>query len=143
MKLSAYQRDGWYKIVAENNFGERSEYGCLPGDGIYEYLDKYHRLNATYVEYWLVRNNREEDQPFLEFLQRANDHRTPRRVRLPGWEQTAGLHDPNAIPVERKKGPGDVVVYGDCARMGGDAYSRNVGVVDQPIPKKKKRFGVI
>lgn len=141
MKISAYQRDGWYKIVAENGFGERSQYGSLPGDGIYEYLSAHHRLNQTFIEYWLVRNDREEDRPFLEFLLRANDHRTPRKLRLEGWEEAAGLSE-GEVP-SKPKGPGDVTVYGSTASATIQVLD-SVGAVPIPPPtKKKKRFGVI
>ena len=142
MILQAYQRDGWYKIVAENQFGERSEYGSTPGDHIYEYIEKHHRLNRSFVEYWLKENNREEDQIFLDFILRANDHRTPRKLRLPNWKESAGLSY-GEIPL-KPKGPGDVVIHGSVARMGGDANAmHDLGVVETKEPKKRKLWGRI
>jgi hypothetical protein len=141
MMVSAYKRDGWYKIVAENKFGERSEYGATPGDGIYEYLEKERRLNVTFLEYWLVKNDREEDKIFLEFLQRANDHRTPRKLRLPGWDTMIATGD--EPPPKRHKGPGDVTVYGSTAEAKLMVLDPTEAPVAPPPPKRKKLFGRI
>lgn len=141
MKISVYPREGWYKVAAENAFGERSEYGSMPGDGVYEYLEKNHRLNRTFLEYWIVKNDREEDKLFREFLLRANDHRSPRRVRLEGWEKDAGLSY-GEVP-SKPKGPGDVVVYGDVARAEMKVIADDVGIVNEPTPRKRKLFGRI
>jgi hypothetical protein len=120
MNLNLYISELGYRLVAENIFGEKAEMDVVPGDGIYEYVRMTGRLNVSYVVYWLTNppkgfrmdKNRKE---FLEFLNRANDHRRVRRVTRPeGWREYAGLSK-GEVPHHYKK-PGDVVVHGDCAR---------------------------
>lgn len=120
MNLNLYISELGYRLVAENVFGEKAEMNVAPGDGIYEYVQKTGRLNASYVVYWLTNppaktKLKKEQIVFLDFLNRANDNRRERRVTRPkGWRETAGISK-GEVPHHYKK-PGDVVVHGDVAR---------------------------
>jgi hypothetical protein len=119
MIVELYVDAAGYKIVASNVFDEKEEYISTPGDGIYEYVAAKGRLNASYIVYCLtaMKKRTKAQQTFLDFLNKANDHRHPKRVtRPPGWRNTAGLGTPGEAAPFRPAKPGDVVVYGDVAR---------------------------
>lgn len=117
MIVELYLDEAGYRITARNIYGESEEYISSPGDGIYEYVATKGRLNASYIVYCLtaMKERTEEQRAFLEFLNRANDHRHPKRVTRPkGWKKSAGI---STGEVEhRPTKAGDVVVYGDVAR---------------------------
>lgn len=117
MIVELYVQDGGYLVVASNIYGEKEQYLSLPGDGIYEYVASRGRLNTSYIVYCLthLKQRTKEQQTFLDFLSKANDHRREKRKTRPkGWKETAGL---STGEVERKPTKaGDVVVYGDVAR---------------------------
>ena len=127
MNLDLYRHERGFLIVARNKFGESAEYISTPGDGIWEYVDHYGRLNMSFIVYHLTtppkgRKLDKEAIAFLDFLNRANDHRHPRRVLRPdGWRDKAGISRGEVISAPKK--PGDVTVHGDCAR----AYVRVMG----------------
>jgi hypothetical protein len=125
VNLDLYAHELGYRIVARNIFGEVCEMVSAPGDGIYEYVLKTGRLNTSYIVYCLSHFKgilSEEQQAFLDFLNRANDRRHPRRVLRPeGWRDHAGISRGEVNSVPRK--PGDVVVHGDVAR----AWVRIIG----------------
>jgi hypothetical protein len=118
MIVELYVHEGGYLIVASNVFGEKEQYVSSPGDGIFEYVAAKGRLNVSYIVYCLtaLKKRTKAQQTFLDFLNKANDHRHPTRVtRPPGWQKTAGL----GVVGEEHRHPtkaGDVVVYGDVAR---------------------------
>jgi len=124
VNLNLYAHERGFLIRAENIYGESAEMVSTPGDGIWEYVDRNGRLNTSYVVYCLTENKKrnKEQQAFLDFLNKANDHRHPRRkLRPEGWREYAGLSKGEVVSVPRK--PGDVVVHGDVAR----AYVRIIG----------------
>ena len=118
MNLDLYHHDLGYRIVARNIYGEVCELISQPGDGIYEYVLKAGRLNTSYIVYCLTNFKgfrSKEQQVFLDFLNKANDHRHPRRkLRPEGWRDHAGISRGEVPSVPRKAG--DVVVHGDVAR---------------------------
>lgn len=117
MIVELYVQDGGYLVVASNIYGEKEQYLSLPGDGIYEYVASKGRLNVSYIVYCLTdrKKRTKEQQTFLDFLNKANDHRREKRVTRPaGWRETAGLST-GEVPSKPTKA-GDVVVYGDVAR---------------------------
>ena len=117
MIVELYLHEGGYLITARNIYDETAQYVSSPGDGIYEYVAVKGRLNASYIVYCLthLKKRTAEQQTFLDFLNKANDHRREKRKTRPkGWKATAGL---STGEVERKPTKaGDVVVYGDVAR---------------------------
>jgi hypothetical protein len=119
--INLYLHELGYRIEARNKFGETAEMMSQPGDGIYEYVQRTNRLNMSYIVYWLTNPPpamtplSPERQNMLDFLNRADDHRHPRRIRKRGWERTAGLSDGEVISRPRK--PGDVTVHGDVATI--------------------------
>jgi hypothetical protein len=115
--VELYVHEGGYLVVASNVYDEKEQYLSLPGDGIFEYVASKGRLNVSYIVYCLtaMKSRTEAQQTFLDFLNKANDHRHPKRVtRPPGWKKTAGLST-GEVPSKPTKA-GDVVVYGDVAR---------------------------
>ena len=118
MNIDLYLHELGYLIVARNIFGDTCEMVSQPGDGIYEYVLKTGRLNASYIVYWLTEAKKlnKEQAALLSFLNTANDGRSKRRVRAKGWEAQAGLST-GEVP-HRPLRPGDVVVHGDVAQVG-------------------------
>lgn len=116
MIVELYVQDGGYLVVASNIYGEKEQYLSLSGDGIYEYVASRGRLNVSYIVYCLTdrKKRTKEQQTFLDFLNKANDHPETQRKREPGWEAQAGLST-GEVPRALTKA-GDVVVYGDVAR---------------------------
>jgi hypothetical protein len=117
MIVELYVHEAGYLIKARNIFDEVAEYVSSPGDGIYEYVAVKGRLNVSYIVYCLsaMKKRTKEQQAFLDFLNKANDHRHPRRVTRPdGWQHTSGVST-GEVPSRPTKA-GDVVVYGDVAR---------------------------
>lgn len=116
MIVELYVQDGGYLVVASNIYQEKEQYLSLPGDGIYEYVASRGRLNASYIVYCLthLKKRTKEQQTFLDFLNRANDHPETQRKREPDWKEHAGLST-GEVPRPLTKA-GDVVVYGDVAR---------------------------
>lgn len=116
MIVELYIHDAGYLIVASNIYDEKEQYVSSPGDGIFEYVTSKGRLNASYIVYCLtaLKSRTKEQQTFLDFLNKANDHRREKRVTRPkGWQKTAGLST-GEVPTRPSK-PGDVVIYGDLA----------------------------
>jgi hypothetical protein len=121
VNLNLYAHDLGFLIIADNIYGEKCEMVSQPGDGIWEYVNKNGRLNTSYIVYCLTNPPKgfaplnDERQAFLDFLNKANDRRHPRRVLRPeGWRDHAGISRGEVVSVPKKAG--DVVVHGDVAR---------------------------
>lgn len=116
MIVELYVHEGGYLITASNIYDEKEQYVSSPGDGIYEYVATKGRLNASYIVYCLthLKSRTKMQQTFLDFLNKANDHRRViRKTRPEGWQASAGLST-GEVPTRPSK-PGDVVIYGDIA----------------------------
>lgn len=116
MNIDLYLHERGFLIVARNKFAETAEMVSEPGDGIYEYVKRTGRLNSSFIVYHLTnaKKTNKEQQDFLAFLNKANDHRREKRVTRPeGWREKAGISKGEVI--SRPTRPGDVVVHGDVA----------------------------
>lgn len=121
MNVDCFPHDDGYRLVATNNRGETAECVLPPDHPVSEYVAEKGRLNQSYVIYWLTEDG---SQPaFLAFLERANDHFRPRRIRQPGWDSM--VSDGTDTRGTKAARPGDVHVYGSTARGGAGAKGRN------------------
>jgi hypothetical protein len=110
VNIELYDHDDGFRVVATNAHGGSAETVIPSDDPVAEYVRRKGRLQSSYLVYWLTETG--NDDEFLAFLNNANDHFRPRRVRQPGWDQHLSTGE---VPSKPQK-PGDVVVHGNHAR---------------------------
>lgn len=118
MNVEVFPHDSGFRVVATNAFGESEEAVIPRNHPVSEYVAHQHRLNTSYLVYWLTEKPSKSTDGLLKFLNRSNDGFRKRRVRSKGWEKSAGIS--TGLEADRpaqSRRPGDVVVHGNVAEL--------------------------